>query len=122
MLLVSFAHGQDVLKFRAKSNSAVLIDDEGKWGEWTEKVEADNLIVINLEDRKITIYNDPIFVYDFIDNPEEQIIDEIKFLVVHAVNNSGDECQIRLGKGNSNSLGLIIIFKEYATYYDVEKL
>ncbi|WP_242131344.1 hypothetical protein [Aestuariivivens marinum] len=119
---LNLGFAQDVIKFRALTNSAALIDEQGNWDEWTEEVECNDLIVFNIKDQRVIIYGEKKFIYDFIDFQADEYYDNFNVLYINCVNNSGDECMLQIRKKTDGNFRLLLRYKSFATYYDVKML
>lgn len=91
----SILYSQDIYKFRAKYVSYCLWEEyKQDWGEWSEYETVNILIVISLEDQRISIYSNKIQLLDFYDYEIKEEYNK-KTLFFKAIDNIGERCSIK---------------------------
>lgn len=97
LALPILSYTQDIVKMKAKFMSINLKDDYGNWQEWSETVECNILLVLNIDKEQITVYLEEDQKYDIISTEMTQSESEIDFNFV-CIGNSGEKYQVILTK------------------------
>ncbi|MDG4946852.1 hypothetical protein NMK71_10530 [Weeksellaceae bacterium KMM 9713] len=126
--IVSVLSYAQVFKLRADYLLVRELED-GVWSEWSEELSVDDLLVFNLDKRKITFYIDDGSVkdYDIIKFHELEVKeDKAEILRFGVVDDMGTRCLIALTtKPHEVVKGIVVFVKyrdfEYAYYVASDK-
>lgn len=93
--LSTLVNSQDVYKFRAKYVSYCIWDENNQdWDEWSEFEDVNILIVISLEDERISIFSKKTQTLDFYNYEIKEEYNK-KILFFKAIDDSGDRCSVK---------------------------
>lgn len=91
------SYSQDVVKMKAKFLSINFKDDSGNWQDWSESVECNVLLVLNIDKELITVYLEKEEKYDIVSENVSESENEINFNFV-CIDNYGDKYKVILTK------------------------
>lgn len=115
--VVSYA--ADVLKFQTTELSIKTLDN-GSWSKWSDWEKCSCLVVINLDKDVITIFSSEKQTYDITDcNDPYTDSDGDEVIKMHAVDQDGDECDIRLILRKSGAAQLYVDFADIMWVYNI---
>ena len=115
-----FSYAADILKFQTTGLSIKTLEN-GSWTKWSDWEKCSCLVVINIDKDVITIYSSEKQVYDIIEcNDPYTDSDGDEVLKMHAVDQDGDECDIRLISRLKGSDQLYVDFADIMWVYNIE--
>jgi hypothetical protein len=91
---ISDLYSQSVIKFRAKYTAYCEKKYYG-WSDWTDWIETNYLITIDLQDERVTLFADDALNFDVIDYEVEKDNDDETLIIFKAIDDEGYRCQIR---------------------------
>lgn len=110
------------IKFRTTSVTYLEKNYDGSWGQWSPHKKIDIMITHDVLNQKITVYSDPLMIYD-IARQEEKKYDEdggevFSFL---CVGQDGTRCYIHhlFLNDKENHQQLYIEYDDFITAYDI---
>lgn len=115
-----FSYAADILKFQTTELSIKTQNDNGTWTKWSDWEKCSCLVVINLDKDVITIYSANKQIYDIVDCDDLYTdSDGDDVLKMHAVDQDGDECDVRLIMRKSGSTQLYVDFADVMWVYNI---
>lgn len=112
---------QDVLKYTAYSVSYGRISPEDSSVDWSERVDVNELVVLNLEKGRLSIYSKEKQEYDFISEAEEVVLEDgRKNFCFYCIDKNGEECVVFLWYEDGNGCrGISIVQGVSALFYEI---
>jgi hypothetical protein len=125
LLFVTTSSFGQVLKLKSTAIAYQYQDENNQWEEWTDFEETSVLIVMNLNEERITIYSQETQVYDIVQSDgETKDSDGDEFLSLRCVNEDGINCTVRLATlySDGGRSQLYINFSNMVLVYNVYSL
>lgn len=114
---------QGVLKMKAFSASAMFLNNDGTWDDWSDWKKASVLFVLDNESKRITLYSDPKRVFDIIETEKETTSDGNQIWKMFSIDNKGDECYVVLQQSlDGENTQIYVQYSNYIFVYNVDVL
>ena len=103
-LLISSMSYAEVLKFRTTSLAIRHEIDDYRWGEWSDFEAVSVLVVMDIDEDRITIYSQETQVYDVIESKSARYdSDGDQYVPFVCINEDGVKCLVEFGVLNSRN-------------------
>ena len=113
---------QDVYKFRAKYYSYKTYDTYTGWSDWAEWEDINILIVIDMEDERITVYSKETQELDIYDTYLEEGYEK-DILSLWTIDNEGYKCRVRFVYDKENEdRQLYIDYTNFIVVYSIRNI